>query len=167
MGCTPRAYHNHALWAAVFHCTIYLFGLPEHNSIKFCSRVWLHLSPHLEPALEVIACPLPFKIDHFSAASCRNNFIACISLRLCLPGTHRLHNIHSRQILQAPTRDVLTSHDIPQAVPTVQVPRRRSCDGWGCNFLLPQYLIQEVFKVKLGLGSAALVHQPPVRWPHQ
>ena len=172
MGCSPRTHNHHSLWTALVARAIYILDRLKYYPIDFCSHIWLLLPADLKPTIQSNTRGIPNKIYNISLGPGRRNLIACISIRLRLPRPHRLHNLHPRQIVQASSRDVLTSHHIPQALSSLQIsggcPRhRRSCRLHSTQSLLQEEVLRGSAENKFDVGSITSVHKSPLRRPHE
>lgn len=113
---------------------IHLLAGVEHGPIFFRSHYRLYIPPILNPEWPKDSICLPHTPDHLPPASSRNLLVTCVTLRLRQSRTHRLPDLHPRQVMQAPPGHGPAPDHLPQEIPTVQV---RCCpDGHSrcCNF---------------------------------
>lgn len=172
MGCSTRTHNHHSLWTALITRAIYILDRLKYYPIDFCSYIWLPLPADLEPTIQSHTCGIPNKTYYISLAPGRRNLIACISIRLRLPRPYRLHNLHPRQIVQASSCDVLTSHHIPQALSSLQISggcpsHRRSCRLHSPQSLFQEEVLRGSSENKFDVGPVTSVHKSPLRRPHE
>lgn len=125
MGRPPRAHNNDPLRPPFLPRTLHLFHLPQHDPIRLRSPNRLHLPPHdLLLHQKINPTHLPLSRHPRPHAPHLHHLLARLPLRLRKSRPHRLHHLHPRQVLQTPARHVSTSHNLPNTLPAVQIPRR-------------------------------------------
>lgn len=122
MGPPPRTTHHHSLRRK--QRVLHIPSLSQYNPIPICRHNGLHLPPPLQTSLLPHPGHLPLYPHPYPPLPRLPNLLPRLPLRLRLPCPHRLHNLHPRQILQAPPCHVLTYHFIPALLPHLQIPRR-------------------------------------------
>ena len=135
MGCPPRSNHNDKLPHSSRNCrrprttnrTIHLFARTKHHPILLRRHNGLHIPSDLDTKRPKDPIHLPNTPHNLPPIPRRHLLIPRLPLRLRQSPTHRLLNLHSREIMQAPPRHGPAPDHLPQEIPPVQV--RRGADG--------------------------------------
>jgi hypothetical protein len=117
MGSPTRAHNNHYLRPQKRE--IHLLHLPQHSPIGLRSpkRTRIPLRRNLTPSqARATSSYISNESNSASTPPCLHYQFFSLTIRLCLPKTHRLHNLHPRQIMQTPTRHVPPHNNFPQEV---------------------------------------------------
>lgn len=149
LGITPRAHHNHAVWSCHFARDLLIPCVPQHHSVRLRSIGRLCIPTLLIELRLVNTTNIPLTQDPLPPLPRGSYILPRLSVRIRLSEACRIHNIHSREILQARPRNGATRRCIPQEVSSVQI-RRRSARYLRCRPLhhLPPDEQQESVKVR-------------------
>ena len=171
LGTSPRTYNSDQLWSFYISRTVHLLCFSEHHTVHLCGPSWLLLPPLFGAQVQSNPCCLPVPLDPFSPRSRGSNLFTGLPVWIRFTRAHRLYNIYSCQIVQAPSRHVPPPHDISEIIPSLQIPCRGFGDS-GCGSLhcLPSLIVKQKVISKeqqLSLGANAAKHQPPLRRPDE
>ena len=145
MGPPPRTTYNHSLRPNILPRTLQIPRLPQHSPIALRCSSRLHLPPLRHQRLRN-STHLPQSPHHHPSLPRRRNILPSLSIRLCLPRTHRLYHLHPRKELQIAPRHVPPHHALPAQVPFVQIPRRVSCDFGSSSFHSARWFWKSAFE---------------------
>lgn len=170
LGHPSRADHNHDLRSSILALPLYLLHLPQHYSINVCSVFRLSISAFLNTTFGPYSRCLSIPVNPLSSSPNRCHFLTCVSFRLCISFPHRLHYLHSRQILQTLTSHVSAPYSLPQKIPDLQILSCCACHGWrGYLHCLSSIDLEKGLKAdhQLRLGPTTAGHQSSFRWSHK
>ena len=172
MGPPPGTYYYNSLWALFRASTLHLLRLSQHDPVRLrcCDR--LSLPPLLHT--QRLSGPAHLSLAHHSRAPDPrlHNQLTSIALRIRVAEAPRLRDVHPSQELQTAPSDAAAHQRIPQAIPSVQIRRRRASHARrrGLHAAPPeldeegrQGQRERVQRVR----AAAAGHQPAVRRAHQ
>ena len=148
MGLPPRTSDHYPIRAYHRARGLQIPRLPQHSTIPLRRPSRLRVPPlRLE-----IRCGtrshLPHSKDHRPSPPGIPHLFTRLSFRLRIPRPHRLHNLHPRQIMQAPPCHVPAHNTLPKTLSSLQIPRCPRCNNRSSSLHSPRRgrLTQETLK---------------------
>lgn len=121
MGTPPRTSNNYTLRSRFLPRTLQISSLPQHRPIPLRSHGRLPLPTIRYPIRRKPRAHLPQSPYCLPSIPRRDHICPSLTLWLCLTGAYRLHNVHSREILQVAPSYVPTHYALRKEISSLQI----------------------------------------------